>query len=202
MTFISLGGLSIPISLTLLVISLVIGLVVLLIAIKKHRGFSIKAVRNGGITALGTYAVFSIVIGAARSHAVLPTTAYMQLNGESISITELSRSRPIVVNLWSTGCEPCRNLMPILQDAEQRYSNVAFVSLNQREPSQLVSDFMRLEGFSFKHILLDNSAEIATNKGIFSLPATLFYSPTGELVYSHNGVMTAQELDASIKQHF
>ena len=202
MTFITLGPLSIPVSMWLLGISLTIGLIVLLIEVKKHSGRLSKPFLHGGLTSIGTYAVFSIVIIAARSHAVLPQTAYMQLNGELLSISEISQQRPIVVNLWASSCEPCRQDLAILDKAEITYSDIAFVSLNQRESSHRVKEFMRIEGFTLQNVLLDSKAEIATNKGLFSLPVTLFYDANGQLLYSHPGMLTADILDQTIITYF
>jgi hypothetical protein len=92
--------------------------------------------------------------------------------------------------------------MPVLEQAELRYSDVTFISLNQRESSEVVQAFLQREGFKFEHVLLDSKGEIATNKGLFSLPVTLFFNTNGELVHSHAGDMSTTSLQQNIEQYF
>jgi hypothetical protein len=46
--------------------------------------------------------------------------------------------------------------MPVLEQAERRYSDVTFVLLNQRDSSETVQQFLQIEGLNFKHVLLDS----------------------------------------------
>jgi thiol-disulfide isomerase/thioredoxin len=161
-----------------------------------------KALRSGLFTMIGTYAVFSLVIALARSHAVLPQSSFMQLDGQTVKITDISQQQPTIVNLWATSCLPCRREMPILEQAELRYSDVTFISLNQRESSEIVQQFLQREDLNFQHVLLDSKGEMATNKGIFSLPATLFFDAKGQLVHSHTELVSAASLQQNIEQYF
>lgn len=92
--------------------------------------------------------------------------------------------------------------MPVLEQAEQRYSDVTFISLNQRESRESVQQFLQREGLNFKHVLLDSKAEIATNMGIFSLPVTLFFDANGKLLHSHAGGLSGASLQQSIEVYF
>lgn len=198
----SLGPFALSVSPLLILISVSIGLLVSLIAIIKNKGNAPRALISGGVTMLGIYAVFSLVIVLARSHTGLPDSVFMQLDGERVKITDISQQRPTVVNLWASSCTSCRRLMPVLEQAEQRYSDVTFISLNQRESSETVQQFLQEEGLNLKYVLLDSRGEIATNKGIFSLPVTLFFDANGALVLSHAGEMSALSLQQSIEQYF
>jgi hypothetical protein len=92
--------------------------------------------------------------------------------------------------------------MPVIEQAEQRYSDVIFVSLNQRDSSETVQPFLQREGPNFKHVLLDSTGDVATNMGLFSLPVTLLFDANGELVHSHVGVISAASLQQRIQQYF
>ena len=74
--------------------------------------------------------------------------AYIQLDGKELKITDISYHQPSVVNLWASSCLPCCRLMPVLEQVERRYSDVKFVSLNQRDSSETVQQFLQTEGLN------------------------------------------------------
>ncbi len=202
MISINLGLFALSISPILILISVFIGLVVLLIVVIRNKGSVLKALLCGVLTTICIYTIFSLVIVLARSHTVLPDSNFLQLDGKEVKITDISQQQPTVINLWTSSCQPCRRLMPVLAQAEQRYSDVTFISLNQRESSESVQQFLQREGLNLKHVLLDSKAEIATNMGIFSLPVTLFFDANGKLLQSHSGGLSAASLQQSIEQYF
>ncbi len=202
MISINLGLFALSISPILILISVFIGLVVLLIVVIRNKGSVLKALLCGALTTICIYTIFSLVIVLARSHTVLPDSNFLQLDGKEVKITDISQQQPTVINLWTSSCQPCRRLMPVLAQAEQRYSDVTFISLNQRESSESVQQFLQREGLNLKHVLLDSKAEIATNMGIFSLPVTLFFDANGKLLQSHSGGLSAASLQQSIEQYF
>lgn len=202
MISINLGLFALSISPILILISVFIGLVVLLIVVIRNKGSVLKALLCGVLTTICIYTIFSLVIVLARSHTVLPDSNFLQLDGKEVKITDISQQQPTVINLWTSSCQPCRRLMPVLAQAEQRYSDVTFISLNQRESSESVQQFLQREGLNLKHVLLDSKAEIATNMGVFSLPVTLFFDANGKLLQSHAGGLSAASLQQSIEQYF
>lgn len=202
MISINLGFFALSISPVLILISVSIGLIVSLISIIKNKGRLLRSLFSGGLTVIGIYGVFSLVIVLARSHTGLPDSSFMQLNGKEVKITDISQQQPTVINLWASSCSPCLRLMPVLEQAELRHSDVTFISLNQRESSEIVQQFLQRERLKFKHVLLDSRGEIATNKGLFSLPVTLFFNANGELVHSHAGEMSVATMQQRIEQYF
>jgi thiol-disulfide isomerase/thioredoxin len=161
-----------------------------------------KALLSGVFTMAGLYGVFSLVIALGRSQAVLPDTDFVRLDGQQVKLSDISQQGPTVVNLWATWCPPCRREMPVLEEAEQRYSDVTFILLNQRESNETVQQFLQSEGLNFEHVLLDRRGVMATNMGAFGLPVTLYFDAEGQLVYSHMGEVSAASLQQSIEQHF
>ena len=202
MISINLGLFALSISPILFLISVSIGLVVLIIVIISNNGSVSKALLSGVLTTICIYTIFSLVIVLARSHTVLPDSNFLQLDDKRVKIIDISQQQPTVINLWASSCQPCRRLMPVLEQAEQRYSDVTFISLNQRESRESVQQFLQREGLNFKHVLLDSKAEIATNMGIFSLPVTLFFDANGKLLHSHAGGLSGASLQQSIEVYF
>jgi thiol-disulfide isomerase/thioredoxin len=89
-----------------------------------------------------TICTFSLVIALARSHTVLPDSNFMQLNGQEVKITDISQQQSTVINLWATSCKPCRRLMPVLEEAERRFSDLTFISLNQCESGEILEQLL------------------------------------------------------------
>src|SRR3546814_20650866 len=67
---------------------------------------------------------------------------------------------PVVLNLWATWCPPCRREMPILEQAQTAFPEVAFVLINQGEIAQQAMTYLESEALSLTDVLLDPSSEI------------------------------------------
>ena len=72
----------------------------------------------------------------AMAQPTLPT-----LDGKAAALADF-KGRPTVVNLWATWCPPCRNEMPVLQQAQAAHADLHFVFLNQGETADKVRGFV------------------------------------------------------------
>ncbi len=66
------------------------------------------------------------------SGTVAPEFAFVTLAGEHISSRDL-KGKVIVIDFWSSDCNPCRKSMPKLEEFHQRYRNdsrIAFYLVN------------------------------------------------------------------------
>src|SRR3546814_7917792 len=57
---------------------------------------------------------------------------------------------PVVLNLWATWCPPCRREMPVLEQAQTAFPDVAFVLINQGESAQQANMFLESEGLNLR----------------------------------------------------
>ncbi len=80
----------------------------------------------------------------------------------------------VVVDFYGTTCVPCKLFSKILEDIEAEIPFLNIVKLNTTE-----------------------NPEIAQEYGIAAVPTIHFYKD-GRLVYSHVGVMQAEELKSAI----
>ena len=94
-----------------------------------------------------------------------------KLNGETISLKELSNSKNLVINFWATWCRPCRTEMPIM---EQAYKNVkddyVFVMINDGN-IETTQRYINENNYSFEFVQMDREAFI--KNGIMERPTTL-----------------------------
>ena len=118
--------------------------------------------------------------------------------------------KPRLINFWATWCDPCREEFPELVKIDAAYKNkldFVIISLDDLEDIQTtVPKFLREMKSTMPAYLLhapDEDAAIAAIAGISSdfsgsLPFTILIKPNGELAYSRQGKIHADELNAAI----
>ena len=109
---------------------------------------------------------------------------------------------PVVLNLWATWCPPCRREMPVLEQAQTAFPDVAFVLINQGESAQQANMFLESEGLNLTDVLLDPSSEAMREMRAGGLPTTFLFDAQGRMVDLHLGEITMADLEAKISRHF
>src|SRR5690554_5842175 len=123
----------------------------------------------------------------------LPDLQLVGFDERPVSLSSY-KGQPIVLNLWATWCPPCRREMPVLEQAQSDYPEVAFVLVNQGESAGEVGDFLTAQGLELEHVLLDPFSRAMHEVGSRGLPTTLFFDAEGRLVDSHMGELTMPSL--------
>jgi thiol-disulfide isomerase/thioredoxin len=126
-----------------------------------------------------------------------PAVTLAALNGPPIDLAT-NDGRPTVINLWATWCAPCRREMPALAQAERAHPEVRFLLINQGEGDARVRDFLKHEGLSFDHILLDPGMTTQRHYRTVGIPVTLFLYPDGRLARAHTGEIAPERIAAEI----
>lgn len=168
------------------------------------RGWRMPALRRPlGAAMLAGVGVWAGTLGALglmeASRASIPTASFQRLDGDAVTLDDLGAAeegKPRVVNLWATWCPPCRREMPVLQAAQARESNVAFVFANQGETVDQVRNYLAQEELQLENVIMDPTTELGRVSGSRALPTTLFYNASGRLVDHHLGELS----EASLKQ--
>lgn len=92
---------------------------------------------------------------------------------------------PVLVNVWATWCDPCRDEMPSLErlyrDYQGRGLRIAAVSIDDPGNEQLVRDFTSENRLTFD-ILHDPKAAIMRLYQVRGVPETFLISRRGEIV--------------------
>lgn len=131
---------------------------------------------------------------------LLPTVALTTVAGEPVQLAVLAAGKPLVVNLWATWCPPCRREMPVLAAAQQQESGMSFVFVNQGEDGATVLRYLASSQLSLFNVVFDPVTALARAVGSRSLPTTLFYDASGQLVDSHLGELSAASLASKLRQ--
>ncbi|MDE2604955.1 MAG: TlpA family protein disulfide reductase [Burkholderiales bacterium] len=145
---------------------------------------------GAGLWLAGTLALSAL----APPPAALPDLTLTSLDGQPVRLAALA-GKPVVLNLWATWCPPCRREMPVLQQAQQRRTDVQFVFANQGEGPAQVSRFLAASRLDLRNVLLDARGEAGARLGLHALPATLLFDARGRLVASHVGALSPATLE-------
>jgi len=82
----------------------------------------------------------------------------------------------------------------MLDAAQQRHPELAFLFVNQGESAEAVQAYLRAQGLGLREVMLDPASDLGPALGSRGLPTTLFYDDGGRLVDAHMGVLNAAAL--------
>jgi thiol-disulfide isomerase/thioredoxin len=151
--------------------------------------------------------VSPVRVPGLESCARLPTSAASEIGGErlpdlslpcltggpAINISEFD-GQPMVVNLWATWCGPCREEMPVLQDAYELYAGeVSFVGVSTMDNSEAAGAFLRDVGVTYPQVV-DVDGQLLDHLRIPGLPVTVVLDQRGFVATRHVGPLTHDTL--------
>jgi len=136
-----------------------------------------------------------------RSAPPLPALTLATLDEQPVVLNSYA-GRPVVLNLWASWCPPCRREMPVFEQAQAQYRDIAFVMVNQGESAQQARAFLESERLHLKDVLLDPASQTMQAVASRGLPTTLFFDEQGRLVDTHLGELTMASLKHTVSRRF
>lgn len=132
--------------------------------------------------------------GAATGGAQLPAVELSCLDGRSrLTLTHLP-SRPFVVNLWASWCDPCRREAPRLAAAASAATGrVAFLGIDTDDDRTAALSFLHDFGIDYPQ-LTDAGSDVLHGLSSPGLPVTVAIDATGHIVYRRIGEISADQL--------
>ena len=136
---------------------------------------------------------------ARPSADVLPPLTLSCLGpGPAVSLDRLT-GRPTLVNLWATWCGPCREEMPLLQEAYVRHGeHVRFLGVDIQDDPEAARWFLAELDIGYPHAI-DPDGELLRELGVRGLPVTLALDDEGRVVSRSVGQLTAEALEDLIQ---
>ncbi|AXU94783.1 TlpA family protein disulfide reductase [Rouxiella badensis] len=167
---------------------------------------SIRALRRPvlvGITAglLAWFAAGGVLDLLQRSAPPLPALTLATLDEKPVVLNSYT-GRPVVLNLWASWCPPCRREMPVFEQAQAQYPDIAFVMVNQGESAPQARAFLEAHGLQLKDVLLDPASQTMQAVASRGLPTTLFFDEHGRLVDVHLGELSIASLKNTVSRRF
>lgn len=162
-----------------------------------------------GVVALAAVLVWRIAhqdnatAKAVLQGKVVPAPAFRLARlggGPPVTLASL-RGKAAVINFWASDCIPCKQEMPRLQEAAQRWAGkgVTVVGIDTVDSRGAARDFARKHGVTYA-IGYDDVGEIASRYGVAYTPTTFFVDRRGRIVKRVLGPVPAAELDTQIKR--
>jgi thiol-disulfide isomerase/thioredoxin len=129
-----------------------------------------------------------------------PNFELLDLRADSNRLKDFGGS-PVVVNFWATWCGPCKEEMPLLEQAYSKHKDTGLVMLgvNARELSSTVSTYVTRGGFSWK-MLMDYDGKVSDIYRINSYPTTLFIDRNGYIRSIYIGAISPEQLEKRIEK--
>lgn len=143
---------------------------------------------------LSLWVGMTTALDLSRPDTSLPAVVLPDLSGDQVAL-ESFKGKPLVINLWATWCPPCRREMPVLQEAQKKHRDIAFIFANQGESPAVVRNYLGAAGLRLDNVLVDQAGSVAKHVGAAGLPSTLFFDRDGSLVETRVGELSSASLE-------
>lgn len=120
--------------------------------------------------------------------------------GKPMKVTDIP-SKVVLLNFWASWCGPCREEMPAIQAAYNKYSRSDFtvIEINVEEGPDKVQGFvddleLRLP------VARDSSGKVTQAYRVFGLPNSYFVNKDGIILARFVGAMSKEYIDSQIRK--
>jgi len=146
----------------------------------------------------GAVAVLATAGCVKRSASVAPVNAFQR--GEQVGLVlpqwpdgaahDLAKDRGNVVllDIWATWCEPCRDALPTYEKLQQAYGarGLRVYAINMDEDPRQIAPFLQQVKVSLP-ILLEQDGRVEQSLGVRLMPTTFLLDRQGRLRHRHEG---------------
>lgn len=127
-----------------------------------------------------------------------PPFAGHTMQGEAVSLAGLAGT-PVILNFWSTWCQPCRLEHPYLQDNARAFPDVRFYGVLYGDDPTKAKKFLQHNDSAYPTIL-DPSGRIAIEYGVAGVPETFFIDRRGKILHKFSGPLPPDILQGYIAE--
>ncbi len=129
-------------------------------------------------------------LGAGLDRRLAPALADGRLGTNEL------RGIPVVLNIWASWCDPCRQEAALLERVwrtEGRPGGTLFLGLDQQDLTGDAHAFMNSYGVDYTNVR-DPGNDVPRSYGATGIPETYFISARGQVVEHVSGVISPGEL--------
>ena len=170
--------------------------------------FCVVSLLNVGLLALiltqlltpATHSVTDPLVGHPAPNFTL-VLLHADSGKTTLSLSNL-KGKPIVLNFWASWCQPCKEELPLLENAwkqmQAQKKNIVFLGIDFQELNSDASSFLLQHGITYL-AGLDTDGSIANKYGVSSLPQTIFIDRNGTVTSREPQELTTQELSRNLQ---
>jgi cytochrome c biogenesis protein CcmG/thiol:disulfide interchange protein DsbE len=126
-----------------------------------------------------------------------PAFSLTTLDGKTVSLASL-RGKPVLVNFWSSWCEPCKAEHEALQSSARTYADrVQFLGIVYEDSPQNAEQYLKARGNTFPQ-LLDPDTHTAIDFGVAGVPESFFIDKGGIIRRKVAGELTYPEISHTL----
>ena len=138
------------------------------------------------------------LLGAAAPNFALSTLAGQ--TSPTLSLADF-KGHPVVINFWSSTCDPCKDEAPLLETQwlRTRGQGVIFLGIDVEDTRQDGLAFLQQHGVTYRNVI-DTGGGTLVNYGVTYTPETIFIDRSGKVVSAVRMEITSQQLQAGLQQ--
>lgn len=121
-------------------------------------------------------------------------------DGQQISLAHF-QGRAVVLNFWSSTCQPCQDEMPLLETQWERVQpqGVIFLGIDVEDTTSDGQAFLKQHGATYTS-LIDNGGGTLVSYGVTYTPETIFIDRTGKVFSAVRMEITSQQLQDNLQK--
>ncbi|SDW06598.1 Thiol-disulfide isomerase or thioredoxin [Marininema mesophilum] len=130
----------------------------------------------------------------------IPNIKLSTVDGKNASL--IPGKKVTVINLWASWCPPCKDEMPHLQKAYEKYKDQVdfrMVNLTTVDSMKKMKNFLSKGKYTFP-VLLDQNGDVGEALAAINIPQTYFVDKEGVILYHINGALTEKQLHYMMKK--
>lgn len=160
---------------------------------------SLAAALVGGLFLAGAVAYHRSLGAMADLGRPAPPWALADLEGRSRRLAEW-RGQVVLLNFWTTWCEPCRDEIPALDAFHRRFgARLAVVGINVREPLPTVRQFVQEFSMGYP-VVRDADGKVAERYRVRGFPESWLLDEQGVLRRQWPGPLTFEALEQAYRE--
>ena len=127
------------------------------------------------------------------------------LDGNSVKLSELTKTGPVFVQFWATWCVPCKEEMKVLNELWGKYKDSGFVfvaiSIDDQKSLSKVKPYIESKSYKFP-VLYDTDKNVFSSFGGQDPPFSVFIDRNGSIFKTYSGYMQGDDakLDKEIQE--
>jgi cytochrome c biogenesis protein CcmG/thiol:disulfide interchange protein DsbE len=168
----------------------------------RRLGFAFVALVVLGLVTLLAYGLLNkseAGIGALRLNRVAPDFTLNLFGGGSFTLSE-NRGKPVVMNIWASWCDSCREEAADLEQVWRSYrgEGVVFVGVDVLDNDGDAKKY--LKEFDITYPNGPDESDVYFEYGVTGVPETFFINRDGVIVLKFAGPLEAETLSAFVEE--